>query len=158
VCNLEDDDCNGQCDDAPLGCRHAIGRAWSGSRTAHYYWDTRSESPPSEYGIEDAEFFFLYDEDAGSLTLPFYRCELRAGDSATDHHFLYTTSSNCEGTGVPRTLLGYIAAGEVGCGSQRIWRMFKGDSTDHFLVKTESELQSAQDVGYTAEEAAWWAF
>jgi hypothetical protein len=117
---------------------------------------------PSGRGYQDESSdgpdFQLYDEDIGSETEPLYRCSLLDAAPTEDHHFLYTTDPDCEGNGSPDKLLGYIVttSGHPGCGMDRVWRMYKGSITNHFLANSSSERQNALSLDYVEEDVEWY--
>jgi hypothetical protein len=138
TCNLQDDDCNGVCDDL-LGCRIAVDRSSSSSSGLHFYTTNDAEAECCGMHIEQFGSFYLWPTAHTGL-VPFYRCLAGAGH-------LYTTDPNCEGTMLEGTM-GYIATQPV-CGAVPLYRLVSG--ADHLYTTSAAESAAAQGMGYTLE-------
>ena len=144
ICNLMDDDCNGQCDDI-LGCRIGVDRSFSGTSGQHFYTTTDSEASCCGYSVETYDYYYLYATAQAGL-VPFYRCSTAAGDH------LYTTDASCEGETVEGSM-GWIATTSV-CGSVPLYRLFNATSGDHLYTTSMAEVTSAEGGGYVSQGTA----
>lgn len=144
-CNALDDDCDGQCDEG-TACRQGIHRAYRGDN-GHLF--TRDLAEAQAYGLEAANFFYLYPAPAADLR-PFFRCAL-----GTQH--FYTVSNDCEGTGGPVDTLGFIApptGGASTCGSTPLHRLVHPTLGWHFYTISAPERDSAVAGGWISEGEA----
>ena len=145
ICNLKDDNCDGNCDDFS-NCRVGVNRSVNPATGEHFYTTSATEAVCCGYQLESANFYYLYSAQTGTL-VPFYRCALNIGK-----HF-YTTSSNCEGApGVNEGTLGYIATSAV-CGAVALYRTAHANG-DHFFTTSSSERDYAVSTGYVDEGIA----
>jgi hypothetical protein len=138
ICNLKDDDCDGQCDDL-LGCRIGVTRSYAASNGQHFYTTTDSEASCCGYSVEQQYAYYLYAAQQPGL-VPFYRCR-----TATGH--LYTTDPGCAGQTVEGPM-GWIAQGAV-CGSVPLYELSNATTGDHLYTTSSAEASSAQGGGYT---------
>lgn len=146
-CNLEDDDCNGKCDEN-ANCRVGVYRSYKSSSGEHFYTTSASEAACCGFTVEFSNYYYLYKSSAPGL-VPFYRCLLASG-----MHF-YTTSSNCEGAAGSNkeSTLGYIAKSAT-CGAVPLYRLSKSNG-DHFYTTSSTERQKAiSSNGYKDEGTA----
>jgi len=144
ACNLADDNCNGRCDEAG-GCRVGVHRSYNGRE--HFYTTSLSEAGCCGFGVEYANFYYLYG-GAAPGTAPFYRCIMDYG-----LHF-YTTASNCEtGRGRVEGIMGYIGTSPA-CGSVPLYRVYHPGTADHFYTTSAAERDAALRSGYTNEGVA----
>lgn len=141
TCNLQDDDCNGQCDDL-LGCRIGVDRSFSAAQGWHFYTVSDAEASCCGYAVEGYDAFYLYDAAQPGL-VPFYRCVTGAGA-----HF-YSTDPACEGQTTEGSL-GYIATSAV-CGSVPLYRLANAAKGDHLYTTSMAEVTSAEAAGYVLE-------
>jgi hypothetical protein len=144
VCNLKDDNCDGNCDDF-ASCRQGVHRSQGNGE--HFYTTNLTEAQCCGYTLESQNFFYLYKAQTGSL-VAFYRCLLANGK-----HF-YTKSSNCEGSAgaTVEGIIGYIASSTT-CGAVPLYRTSK--SGEHFYTTSLAEKNNAvQSLGYTDEGIA----
>ena len=144
ICNLQDDDCSGSCDDI-LGCRIGVDRSDDSSRGWHFYTTTDSEASCCGYHVEAYDYFFLYAAAQTGL-VPFYRCLNISGSHR------YTTDASCDG-GTSEGSMGWIADGEV-CGSVPLYGLHDATSDDYFYTTSSSEASSAEAGGYASEGIA----
>ncbi len=144
VCNLADDDCNGQCDDL-LGCRIGVDRSYDAKAGLHFYTTTDSEASASGYSVETIAYYYLYASAQPSL-VPFYRCK-----SSTGAH-LYTTDATCDGETLEGSM-GWIATGPV-CGSVPLYHLYAASTGDHFYTTSAAEASSAEAGGYVSQGTA----
>jgi len=144
VCNLADDDCNGQCDDI-LGCRIGVDRAYDAKAGLHFYTTTDSEGGSSGYTVETYGYYYLYAAAQPGL-VPFYRCRTSAGAH------LYTTDSSCGGETLEGSM-GWIATGAV-CGSVPLYHLYAASTGDHFYTTSAAEASSAEAGGYASQGTA----
>ncbi len=146
VCNAEDDDCNGSCDDGPLpGCRVGIHRAHG--PLGHDYGPDAAELIGRGGTIEATDYFHLYGAATAGFR-PLFRCTKASGK-----RFL-TTSTDCEGTGAPESTLGFIAASAV-CGATPLYRTLNAAGAAHFYTVSAPERDNAvHNLGFLDEGIA----
>lgn len=149
VCNVVDDNCNGQIDEG-LSCTVNVHRSRKPNGT-HFYTTSRQEAACCGFTVEAYDYFALYQAPAPGLAA-FYRC-FRDG-----LHF-YTTSPTCElwGQGARESRMGYIATRELP-GTRQLYRAYDGDSGDHFYTTSLAEFNQALRDGYSGEPSAGWVF
>ncbi len=143
TCDLQDDDCNGLCDDV-LGCRIGVDRSYDSSSRQHFYTTTDSEASCCGYAIEQQYAYYLYAAQQPGL-VPFYRCRTAIGH-------LYTTDPSCAGQTSEGTM-GWIATSAV-CGSVPLYALHDATSGDHLYTTSSAESASAQSSGYTLDGTA----
>lgn len=147
TCNAVDDDCNGSCDEGLADCRVAVHRGNGGQ--GHFYTTDLAEA--QAYGLEAADFYFLYLEQETGLQ-PFFRC------LKPNNRYLYTTSTNCEGLGAPQLTVGFISPVET-CGAIPLYRAFSGAAGNHFYTVSAPERDNAvANLGYVDEGVAGWVW
>jgi Repeat of unknown function (DUF5648) len=144
VCDLQDDDCNGQCDDL-LGCRVAVDRSYDGASGQHFYTVSDAEATCCGYSLEQHGAFYLYAAKQPGL-VPFYRCRTAQGKH------LYTTDAGCEGQ-TSEGSIGWIATAPV-CGAVALHRLNNPTSGDHLYTTSSAEVTSAEAGGYALEGTA----
>lgn len=146
-CNLQDDNCDGLCDDGMLpGCRQGVHRAVSPS-IGHLYTLDANEAMSGDITPETLNYFYTYAGAVPGLT-PLYRCLKGNGKR------LYTLDANCEGAGPMEGVLGYVAA-DAACGGVPLYRLYKGATSEHFYTTSEGERDNAVAMyGYTYESVA----
>ncbi len=141
-CDLQDDDCNGACDDL-LGCRVAVDRSYDSQSGRHFYTTTDSEAACCGYAVESYGYYDLYATQLPGL-VPFYRC--RTPSSA----HLYTTDATCGGNAnVLEGTLGYAATGPV-CGAVPLVGLSLASTGDYLYTTSATEAASAQASGYAS--------
>jgi hypothetical protein len=146
LCNAQDDDCDGECDEGGLsGCRASVYRS-SGAH-GHIYGRDAGEAAASGQAIESGEYFFVYAAETAGL-VPLYRC-----DKGSGRRFL-TASASCEiGLSVD-LVVGYMATGPS-CGAQPLYRLYSSATNNHFYTLSEAERDNAVAVyGYAYESIA----
>ncbi len=141
VCNLQDDDCDGVCDDL-LGCRVGVDRSYDSTSGLHFYTTTDSESACCGYALEQHDAFYLY-ASAQTALVPLYRCVAASGGH------LYTTDPGCEGETVEGAM-GWIATGAA-CGATPLYRLYDASSGDHLYTTSSAEVTSAEAGGYVLQ-------
>ena len=141
VCDLEDNDCNAQCDEGEtLQCFVAIQSYRYGNN--HIY--TRSPQVPEEvfpgetFSLEGAPFRLATASLSGLVTL--FRCKLNASQS-----FL-TTDDTCEDNDIDRRPLGYLATTPV-CGSVPLYRFLSMTNADHLYQTSDRAPAGYQPEG-----------
>lgn len=146
-CNLQDDNCDGGCDDGALpGCRQGVHRANSPT-IGHFYTLDANEAMSGDITPEALNFFYTYVGAVPGLT-PLYRCLKGNGKR------LYTLDGNCEGAGSMEGILGYVAD-DAACGAVPLYRLFSGAKSEHFYTTSEAERDNAVAMyGYTYESVA----
>ncbi|MBZ5711462.1 hypothetical protein [Nannocystis pusilla] len=145
LCNLFDDNCDGQCDEGALpGCRVGVHRAASPT-LGHFYTVDAAEAMSGDFVPEFLNFYYLYAAPGAGL-VPFYRC--LKGDGRR----FYTTSGTCENAATPEGALGHIAT-DPQCGAVPLFRLY--GSGDHFYTTSEAERDNAVAMfGYQYEAVA----
>jgi hypothetical protein len=146
VCNAQDDDCDGACDeDALAGCRASLYR--SSGATGHNYGRDLAEVASFGHTVESSVYFYLYVAEAPGL-VPLYRCDKGGG-----RRFL-TASSSCE-IGLPvDQILGWMAPGPT-CGAVPLHRLYSSAANNHFYTLSAAERDNAVAVyGYVSEGIA----
>jgi hypothetical protein len=141
TCNLQDDDCNGVCDDL-LGCRIGVDRSYDSTNGQHFYTTTDAESACCGYTVEQHDAFYLYGTAQAGL-VPLYRCV-----SASGAH-LYTTDPGCEGE-TSEGSMGWIATGPS-CGAVPLYRLYNASTGDHLYTTSSAEVTSAEGGGYAMQ-------
>jgi hypothetical protein len=141
TCNLQDDDCNGVCDDL-LGCRIAVDRSVNANAGLHFYTTTDSEAECCGYQPEQLGYFYLWPSPRSGL-VPFYRCSNAVGGH------LYTTDATCEGLTLEGTM-GYLATQPL-CGAVPLYRLRSASGADHLYTLSATEVTNAQNGGYVSE-------
>jgi hypothetical protein len=138
-CNLEDDDCDGDCDEG-ISCRIGVSRGYSDETRRHIYSTDRSSVTMSPYHIETADYFYLYESAASGL-MAVYSCRLPEG-----HTFL-STSSHCDQRGSLVRALGYWSL-EPRCGSRPLYSLVHPGVDDHFYTTSATERENlvASDI------------
>ncbi len=150
-CDALDDDCNGQCDEGALaGCRVAVHRAYNGT-SGHLFTTDLAEA--MAWGLEAANFFYLYSDAAADLR-PFFRCA-KAGSG----NYLYSESNDCELTGAPLLTVGFIAPipamGEPPtCGAIPLYRIQNAGNKWHFYTLSLAERDAALGAGWVDQGVA----
>lgn len=144
VCDLKDDDCNGQCDDL-LGCRVAVDRSYDAATGQHFYTTSDAEATCCGYSLEGHGAFYLYAAQQPGL-VPFYRCRTAQG------HHLYTTDAACQGQ-TNEGSLGWIATAPV-CGAVPLYGLSNATSGDHLYTTSSAEVTSAEAGGYALDGTA----
>lgn len=147
LCNLQDDNCDGLCDDGALpGCRQGVHRAVSPS-IGHFYTLDANEAMSGDITPETLNYFYTYATAVPGLPA-LYRCLKGNGKR------LYTLDPGCEGAGPQEGILGYVA-GDASCGAVPLFRLFSGASQEHFYTTSEAERDNAVAMyGYTYEAVA----
>jgi uncharacterized protein DUF5648 len=150
LCNAQDDDADGLCDQGPLaGCRKPIHRATGG--LGHFYTDSVDEVTGNGFTMEAQDFFFVYAAATPGL-VPLYRC-----NKASSHRFL-TSSADCEGTGAPELTLGYLGAA-ASCDAIPLYRVYLPASDDHFYTTSAPERDNAVgNLGYQDQGVTGYVF
>ena len=151
LCNGEDDDCDGACDQGALaGCRVAVHRAYNGTN-GHLFTTDLAEA--TAWGLEAANFFYLYSDAAADLR-PFFRCP-KAGNG----NYFYSESNDCEMTAAPLLTVGFIAPapamGEAPtCGAIPLYRIRNDGNGWHFYTTSLPERDAALAAGWLDEGVA----
>ncbi len=151
ACNALDDDCNGACDEGPLpGCRVGVHRAYNGTN-GHLFTTNLAEA--QAWGLEAADFFYLYADAAADLR-PFFRC----AKPGTGNYF-YSESNDCEMTGAPLLTVGFIAPAPASgkpptCGSVPLYRIKNPGLNWHFYTVSAPERDAALANGWVDEGLA----
>jgi len=142
LCNLLDDNCDGQCDEGGvLGCRQPVHRANSPTQ-GHFYTLDLAEASSSDFSPEFPNYFYMYAQELPGL-VPFYRC--LKGDGRR----FYTISATCEGAGPVEGVLGQIGT-EASCGGTPLYRLY--GNGEHFYTISAAERDNAVTMyGYTFE-------
>ncbi len=142
LCNLLDDNCDGQCDEGGVaGCRQPVHRA-SSPTLGHFYTLDLAEASSGDFTLEFNNYFFMYAQQLPGL-VPFYRC--LKGDGRR----FYTTSGTCEGAGPVEGVLGHIGTEPV-CGTVPLYRLY--GNGDHFYTTSDAERDNAVAMyGYLFE-------
>lgn len=150
VCNLQDDDCDGVCDNGPLdGCRVAIHRT-NGS-LGHMYGPDEAEMAALGQATETADYFYLMAAETAGST-PLYRCDKGGGRT-----FL-TTAETCELGVTPQLVVGYVASSAV-CGATPLFRLYSGAESNHFYTVSPTERDTATtELGYRYESIVGYVF
>lgn len=143
VCNLRDDDCNGQCDEGAIpGCRFAVHRGLGNG--GHIFSTDFGQVTSNGYSLEHASIFHIYARAADGLST-LYRC--RKSNGLT---FL-TTASSCEGQVLVETM-GFVAP-DARCGAVPLYRLQAGGN--HFYTTSVAERDNAiSTFGYALEGIA----
>jgi len=150
-CNGIDDDCDGACDQGALaGCRVAVHRAYNGTN-GHLFTTDLVEA--MNWGLEAPSFFYLYAGEAADLR-PFFRCP-KAGNG----NFLFSDSTDCEGTAGPLFTVGFIAPmptapNPATCGAVPLYRIFLPANGWHFYTTSLAERDSAIANGWVDQGLA----
>ena len=146
-CNLQDDNCDGLCDDGALpGCRQGVHRAVSPT-IGHFYTLDANEAMSGDITPENLNYFYTYAVAVPGLA-PLYRCLKGNGKR------LYTLSDACEGAGTQEGILGYVA-GDGACGAVPLFRLYKDATQEHFYTTSEAERDNAVAMyGYAYESVA----
>lgn len=146
-CNLQDDNCDGQCDDGALpGCRQGVHRA-SSPTIGHLYTLDAGEAMSGDLSPEALDFFFTYTAPQPGLA-PLYRCLKGNGKR------LLTLDGACEGAGSQEGILGHVA-GDGACGAVPLFRLYSGAKQEHFYTTSEAERDNAVAMfGYVYESVA----
>jgi hypothetical protein len=148
-CNLQDDDCDGQCDES-AGCRTTVYRAYNPDRSSHLYTTDYSEA--SSFGNVEGSFE-VYDSSAHGELVALHRCYF----SADGTHVL-STDSDCEG-GINEGRVGYIGTSEPDCGNTvQLFRLYSASRTDRLMTTDPQESNSAVDQGYQYEGVTGWVW
>lgn len=147
LCNLQDDNCDGQCEEGPVaGCRQPVHRAVSPT-IGHFYTLDANEAMSGDITPESLNYFYTYAAAVPGLT-PLYRC--LKGDGKR----FYTTSDVCEGAGTQEGSLGYVA-GDGACGAIPLYRLYHGAKSEHFYTTSAGERDNAVAMyGYVYEFVA----
>lgn len=142
LCNLLDDNCDGQCDEGGvMGCRQPVHRAISPTQ-GHFYTLDLAEASSGDFSPEFPDYFYLYSGPQPGL-VPFYRC--LKGDGRR----FYTTSATCEGAGPVEGVLGQIGT-EAFCGATPLYRLY--GNGEHFYTISDAERDNAVAMyGYVFE-------
>jgi hypothetical protein len=149
-CNAVDDDCDGACDQGAIaGCRVPVHRAYNGSN-GHLFTTDLAEA--QAWGLEAQNFFYLYAGAAADLR-PFFRCP-KAGIG----NFLFSDSTDCEGTAAPLFTVGFIAPqpmmGEPTCGAIPLYRIYLPGNGWHFYTTSLAERDNALANGWVDQGLA----
>lgn len=147
VCNLLDDNCDGQCDEGGVaGCRQPVHRS-SSPTIGHFYTLDVNEAMSGDITLVAMNYFYTYVGQLPGL-VPFYRCLKPNGKR------FYTTSDVCEGGGTAEGILGYVA-GDALCGAIPLYRLYAGAGGDHFYTISAEERDNAVAMfGYAYESVA----
>lgn len=150
ICNHQDDDCNGSCDEGAMaGCRVGVHRSLGGS--GHFYTTSLAAATSPPYMLEGANYFYLYQNQVPG-TLPVYSCLKPSG------LYFMTSSSTCEVLSIPGTLMGYWGT-DAGCGGTPLYRLYSDKSGDHFYTTSDAEQMSAVSMyGYHLESIAGYVY
>lgn len=145
ACNAHDDDCDGQCDEGAIaGCRVAVHRAYN-AVGGHLFTNDLGEA--QRWGLEAAGFFWLHSAADADLR-PFFRCSVGGAP-------FYTASQDCEGTGAPLSILGFIAPpGSTTCGATPLHRLVSPVDGHHFYTVSAPERDAAVSTGWISEGEA----
>lgn len=136
TCNLQDDDCDTECDEGGIGCRVGVHR--SVGETGHFYTTDAVEAGCCNMTVETTNYFYLYAAQAPGL-VPFYRCLLPSGY----HH--YTLDAGCAG-GIAEGTMGYVATAAT-CGASPLYYLAHPGG-DHFYTTDAGERDYAVTLGY----------
>ncbi len=139
ACDLEDDDCDGACDDL-MGCRVGVDRSDNATAGLHFYTTDDAEAGCCGYSVEGYDYFYLYASQEPGL-VPFYRCR-----SSTGAH-RYTTDPSCGGD-ISEGVLGFIATQAV-CGAIPLYELRNPSNGDDFFTTSSAEQAAAQAEGLT---------
>ncbi len=151
ICNAQDDDCDGACDNGPVaGCRVGVHRAYNGAN-GHLFTTDLAEA--QAWGLEAQNYFYLYNDAAADLR-PFFRCP-KAGSQAV----FYSDSNDCEMTAAPLLTVGFIAPQPMGsdpptCGAIPLYRIHLAGPNWHFYTTSAAERDAAVANGWTNEGVA----
>ena len=145
LCNLLDDNCDGQCDEGGVvGCRQPVHRALSPTQ-GHFMTLDLAEASSSDFSPEFPNYFYTHVDPLPGL-IPFYRC--LKGDGRR----FYTTSATCEGAGPVEGVLGQIATESL-CGAIPLYRLY--GNGEHFYTISDAERDNAVAMsGYLFEGQA----
>ncbi len=145
VCNVKDDNCNGACDEG-AGCRIGVHRSVSAT-FGHVYTTDLNEAKSDDLVLEFENYYYLYHAAQTGL-VPFHRCK-----KGNNKNF-YTVSGSCEGGGALIGVIGQIAKG-TDCGATPLYRLYNGNSGDHFYTTSAGERDNAVSMyGYSYENIA----
>jgi hypothetical protein len=146
ICNVQDDDCDGACDQGPLpGCRVGVHRSNSPT-LGHYYTTDLGEATSGDLGLEAQDYFWLYADVEGLQ--PLFRCIKGNGKR------WLTTSIDCEGTAAPELTMGFIAPDDR-CGSTPLYRLRNPGPDAHFYTTSAAERDNAvATFGFVSEGVA----
>lgn len=145
-CNALDDDCDGLCDEVlPAGCRVGVHRAFG--PLGHDYGPDANNLTARGATIEAYDYWKLYATGVAG-TRPLFRCNKGNGS-----RFL-TTATDCEGSGVPEIIVGFLAASPT-CSSTPLYRLLNAAAGHHFYTLSAPERDFAvQTLGFTDEGVA----
>ncbi len=146
TCNVQDDDCDGACDQGPLlGCRVSVHRSNSPT-LGHFYTTDLAEAQSGDLNLESQDYFYLYADVEGLQ--PLFRCIKANGKR------WMTTSTDCEGTAAPELTMGFISP-DARCGSTPLYRLRNVPPDAHFYTTSAPERDNAvNNLGFADEGIA----
>lgn len=145
ACNLADDNCNGACDEGPIGgCRVGIHRA---NGNGHVYSDDLGFVSSAPYSVEAVNFFYLYTAPGFGMR-PVFLCRKPNGRR------LLSNDTACEVGVEPERQIGFWSPTPL-CGAIPLYRLYSEADGNHFFTTSEPERNNARDnLGYLDEGIA----
>lgn len=142
VCNLKDDDCDGQCDESSPGlvCKVGVHRASKvfNMKTYHAYSTQQATLNNLGYDIERRDYFYLSQESGPNAV------SLRLCQDQMSRHFL-STQSDCGINQAPIETLGYVLP-EGGCHSQPLYHLIQPQTGNHLYTIDPDEVALAIEM------------
>ena len=145
-CNLQDDDCDGVCDEGwtDLGCRVGVHRGYG--RGEHIYSTELALVTGDGHNLERENYFYLYAETQPN-TRPVFYCQM-----GNNRPFL-STQTNCGIGRAPIRTLGFWLADPT-CGASPLYFLTKDTDSDFFYTTSAMERDYAVTLGYVAQGVA----
>lgn len=146
LCNAQDDNCDGQCDEGGLaGCRVGIFRAYGGS---HAYHKDDAALIQNGFTIERANYFHVYQAPTQGMR-PMFLCSKPSGN------YFLASGTACEPENrAPVAQLGFWSPTPL-CGSIPLYGLYKADIDNHFYTKSLAEMESVTaNLGYESRGIA----
>ena len=136
ICNLEDDNCNGECDEGALnmGCRVQIHRGYGGM-LGHIYHSDLSRLNEAPFFLEADNYFSLYQSEIPNGR-PVFFCK------TPDNRPFLSSQTDCGIQRSPLLTLGFWSAIDQ-CGSIPLYGAYKAQNQDYFYTISHSEYLNA---------------
>ncbi len=140
TCNLQDDDCDGSCDEdwQALNCRVGIHRGYG--QGEHIYSNELNVVSNSTHRLEFENYFYLAAETLPNSRPVFY-CKTSANKP-----FL-STQTDCGINRAPLRNLGFWLASPE-CGASPLYHLKLSDDRDFFYTTSANERDHAVGLGY----------
>ena len=137
-CNLQDDDCDGRCDEESptLGCRIGVHRGYTSG--FHIYSTSSNLISSQGSSVEVSNYFELY-QDSVPDTSAVYLCLDQMQRASL------STSRNCSNGQAPLEHLGYWANSSQ-CGARPLYSLVQPESGNTFYTIDPAEVDNAMET------------